>query len=81
MIAPAFLHGFRESPNNLNYSRPDDSVALIDDRRTLIMRGADPLGYLGAAEAGNMHSPGRLPRQKITSLPCISPARLVRFLS
>ncbi|KAJ5209675.1 hypothetical protein N7449_004054 [Penicillium cf. viridicatum] len=32
------------------------------------MRGVDPLGYLGATEVGNMHSPGRLPRQKITLL-------------
>ncbi|OQE03808.1 hypothetical protein PENSOL_c001G05164 [Penicillium solitum] len=40
--------------------------------KTLIVRSADPLGYLGAAEVGNnMHSPGQLPRQKITLLPYI----------
>lgn len=37
------------------------------------MRGADPLGYLGTTEVGNMHSPGRRPRQKVTLLQCLLP--------
>jgi dihydroxy-acid dehydratase len=49
--------------------RPDIAAGSI-----LIMRGAGPKGYPGAAEVVNMIPPGRLIRQGI-ELPCIGDGR------
>ena len=46
----------------------------ITDRTILIMRGAGPKGYPGAAEVVNMIPPGRLLREGV-ELPCIGDGR------
>jgi dihydroxy-acid dehydratase len=90
VISPAFRQKFLEIPGDLNafegavvvfdgpedyHSRLDDPATPIDDSSILVMRGAGPLGYPGAAEVVNMHPPARLLRQGINSLPCIGDGR------
>ena len=41
----------------------------------LVMRGAGPIGYPGAAEVVNMRAPAYLLREGISSLPCIGDGR------
>ena len=43
--------------------------------RTLVMRGAGPIGYPGAAEVVNMRAPAYLLREGISNLPCIGDGR------
>ncbi|KAK1139829.1 hypothetical protein N8T08_011155 [Aspergillus melleus] len=57
------------------HHRLEDPSTPIDDRSILVMRGAGPLGYPGAAEVVNMHPPGRLLREGVKSLPCIGDGR------
>lgn len=57
------------------HRRLDDPSTPFDEKSILIMRGAGPLGYPGAAEVVNMHPPGRLLRQGVHSLPCIGDGR------
>lgn len=64
------------------FDGPEDYHARIDDPATgitadtiLIMRGAGPVGYPGAAEVVNMRPPAYLIRQGITALPCIGDGR------
>jgi dihydroxy-acid dehydratase len=90
VISPAFRQKFLENPDDLNafegavvvfdgpedyHHRLDDPATPIDDTSILVMRGAGPLGYPGAAEVVNMHPPARLLKQGITSLPCIGDGR------
>lgn len=90
VISPAFRQKFLENPKDPNafegavvvfdgpedyHSRLDDPTTPIDDTSILVMRGAGPLGYPGAAEVVNMHPPARLLRQGINSLPCIGDGR------
>ncbi|KXG47854.1 Dihydroxy-acid/6-phosphogluconate dehydratase [Penicillium griseofulvum] len=90
VISTAFRQRFLENPDDPNafegavvvfdgpedyHSRLDDPATPIDDRSILVMRGAGPMGYPGAAEVVNMHPPTRLLRQGITSLPCIGDGR------
>lgn len=63
-----------DGPEDYN-DRLEDESTPIDDKSILVMRGAGPLGYPGAAEVVNMHPPGRLLRQGIHSLPCIGDGR------
>lgn len=63
-----------DGPEDYN-NRLEDEGTPIDDKSILVMRGAGPLGYPGAAEVVNMHPPGRLLRQGIHSLPCIGDGR------
>lgn len=63
-----------DGPEDYNDRLEDESIA-IDDKSILVMRGAGPLGYPGAAEVVNMHPPGRLLRQGVSSLPCIGDGR------
>ncbi|GES60080.1 dihydroxy acid dehydratase [Aspergillus terreus] len=63
-----------DGPEDYN-ARLEDPATDIDDRSILVMRGTGPLGYPGAAEVVNMHPPGRLIRQGVTSLPCIGDGR------
>jgi dihydroxy-acid dehydratase len=62
------------------FDGPEDYHARIDhspnitEKTILIMRGAGPQGYPGAAEVVNMIPPGRLINQGI-SLPCIGDGR------
>lgn len=55
--------------------RIDDPKTGIDKRTILVMRGAGPLGYPGAAEVVNMHAPGYILKQGVNSLPCIGDGR------
>ena len=57
------------------HHRIDDPSLGITDRTMLIMRGAGPVGYPGAAEVVNMRPPVSLLDQGIHSLPCIGDGR------
>jgi dihydroxy-acid dehydratase len=64
------------------FEGPEDYHAKIDDpaleitpRDILLMRGAGPVGYPGAAEVVNMRPPAYLIKQGITALPCIGDGR------
>ncbi|MBP1179666.1 IlvD/Edd family dehydratase [Methylobacterium sp. PvR107] len=57
------------------HTRIDDPALDIDENTILIMRGAGPIGYPGAAEVVNMQPPGSLIRRGVTSLPCIGDGR------
>ncbi|MGF7149335.1 dihydroxy-acid dehydratase [Sphingomonas zeicaulis] len=64
------------------FDGPEDYHHRIDDRATgitpetlLIMRGAGPVGYPGAAEVVNMRPPAHLIVDGIHSLPCIGDGR------
>jgi dihydroxy-acid dehydratase len=53
----------------------DDSALQITTGSVLVMRGAGPVGYPGAAEVVNMRPPAYLIREGIHSLPCIGDGR------
>ncbi len=57
------------------HARIDDPVLGITADTLLIMRGAGPLGYPGAAEVVNMRPPAALLKQGIHHLPCIGDGR------
>ncbi|SEN39127.1 dihydroxy-acid dehydratase [Methylobacterium sp. UNC300MFChir4.1] len=57
------------------HTRIDDPALDVDENTILIMRGAGPIGYPGAAEVVNMQPPGALIRRGVTSLPCIGDGR------
>jgi dihydroxy-acid dehydratase len=53
----------------------DDPALNIDETCILVMRGAGPLGYPGAAEVVNMRPPNYLINKGIVALPCIGDGR------
>jgi dihydroxy-acid dehydratase len=55
--------------------RIDDPALGIDDRTLLVMRGAGPVGYPGAAEVVNMRPPVYLIENGIHALPCVGDGR------
>lgn len=57
------------------HTRIDDPALGIDENTILIMRGAGPIGYPGAAEVVNMQPPGALIRRGVLSLPCVGDGR------
>jgi dihydroxy-acid dehydratase len=57
------------------HHRIDDPSLHIDEHTILIMRGAGPIGYPGAAEVVNMQPPGALIKRGVLSLPCIGDGR------
>ncbi|WP_029031549.1 IlvD/Edd family dehydratase [Salinarimonas rosea] len=57
------------------HARIDDPALGIDEDTILIMRGAGPIGYPGAAEVVNMQPPGALIKRGIRALPCIGDGR------
>jgi dihydroxy-acid dehydratase len=57
------------------HARIDDPALKITAETILIMRGAGPLGYPGAAEVVNMRPPVALLKQAIHYLPCIGDGR------
>src|ERR1700710_827097 len=57
------------------HKRLDDPSLNIDENTLLIMRGAGPIGYPGAAEVVNMHPPTALLKAGINALPCIGDGR------
>lgn len=90
VISAEFRQAFLNSPEDPNafegvvtvFDGPEDYHRRLDDPSTsicedtiLVMRGAGPLGYPGAAEVVNMHPPGRLLQKGVRSLPCIGDGR------
>jgi dihydroxy-acid dehydratase len=57
------------------HHRIDDPAEGIDEDTILVIRGAGPIGYPGAAEVVNMRPPARLIERGITALPCIGDGR------
>ncbi len=58
------------------YHRSIDDPALGADENTiLVMRGAGPVGYPGAAEVVNMRPPAALLKAGINALPCLGDGR------
>ncbi|MCI5077747.1 IlvD/Edd family dehydratase [Oricola sp.] len=57
------------------HTRIDDPAEGIDEHTILIMRGAGPIGYPGAAEVVNMQPPNYLIRKGVKSLPCLGDGR------
>jgi dihydroxy-acid dehydratase len=57
------------------HARIDDPALAIDEHSILVMRGAGPIGYPGAAEVVNMRPPDYLIRQGIESLACVGDGR------
>ncbi|CAK1359799.1 L-arabonate dehydratase [Cercospora beticola] len=89
VISAEFREAFLENPDDPNafeakavvFDGPEDynariETAPIDERTILVMRGAGPLGYPGAAEVVNMTAPGHLLKKGLKySLPCIGDGR------
>lgn len=57
------------------HARINDPSLGIDERTILVIRGAGPVGYPGAAEVVNMQPPDALIVQGIDELPCIGDGR------
>ena len=57
------------------HHRIDDPAAGITPETLLVMRGAGPIGYPGAAEVVNMRAPAYLLREGVHALPCIGDGR------
>lgn len=57
------------------HARIDDEALGITERDMLVMRGAGPIGYPGAAEVVNMRPPAYLIRRGIQALPCLGDGR------
>ena len=57
------------------HHRIDDPAEAIDSNCILVMRGAGPKGYPGAAEVVNMRAPAYLLKQGVGELPCIGDGR------
>ncbi|WP_170791525.1 IlvD/Edd family dehydratase [Ruegeria lacuscaerulensis] len=90
VISPAFHKAYLSNPDDPNafegravvfdgpedfHHRIDDPSENIDANCILIMRGAGPKGYPGAAEVVNMRPPSYLLKQGIEALPCIGDGR------
>jgi dihydroxy-acid dehydratase len=57
------------------HARIDDPALAIDEDCVLVMRGAGPIGYPGAAEVVNMRPPAALIKGGVHALPCIGDGR------
>jgi dihydroxy-acid dehydratase len=57
------------------HARIDDPALAIDDNCLLVMRGAGPIGYPGAAEVVNMRAPDYLIKAGVAALPCLGDGR------
>ena len=57
------------------HHRIDDPALAVDENSILIMRGAGPVGYPGAAEVVNMRPPAYLITEGVSALPCIGDGR------
>jgi dihydroxy-acid dehydratase len=90
VISPDFRERYLSDPNDPEafeghvvvfdgpedyHSRIDDPALGIDDRTLLVMRGAGPIGYPGAAEVVNMRAPAYMIAKGIHTLPCIGDGR------
>ncbi|WP_170476204.1 IlvD/Edd family dehydratase [Ruegeria arenilitoris] len=90
VISPAFRQAYLSNPEDPDafegravvfdgpedfHHRIDDPAENIDADCILIMRGAGPKGYPGAAEVVNMRPPSYLLKQGVEALPCIGDGR------
>ncbi|WP_171102365.1 IlvD/Edd family dehydratase [Ruegeria sp. HKCCD7255] len=90
VISPAFRKAYLSNPDDPDafegravvfdgpedfHHRIDDPSENIDANCILIMRGAGPKGYPGAAEVVNMRPPSYLLKQGVEALPCIGDGR------
>jgi dihydroxy-acid dehydratase len=90
VISPEFQERYLNNPDDPNafegrvvvfdgpedyHCRIDDPSLDIDEHTILIMRGAGPIGYPGAAEVVNMQPPGALIKRGVLSLPCVGDGR------
>ncbi|ODV88466.1 hypothetical protein CANCADRAFT_33052 [Tortispora caseinolytica NRRL Y-17796] len=89
VISDEFRKRYLSNPNDPNafegpvvvFDGPEDyhanieKLPEIDEHTILLIRGAGPIGYPGAAEVVNMQPPARLLKQNVTSLPCIGDGR------
>jgi len=57
------------------HARINDPSLGIDENTVLVIRGAGPIGYPGAAEVVNMQPPDALLKKGIGELPCIGDGR------
>ena len=57
------------------HAKIDDEALGITEESILIMRGAGPIGYPGAAEVVNMRPPAYLLKKDVHALPCIGDGR------
>ena len=57
------------------HARIDDPMLGVDESSILVIRGAGPIGYPGAAEVVNMRPPAHLVARGITALPCMGDGR------
>lgn len=57
------------------HARIDDPALAITASDILVMRGAGPIGYPGAAEVVNMQPPAQLIREGVHAMPCIGDGR------
>ncbi|MFN3513394.1 MAG: IlvD/Edd family dehydratase [Phenylobacterium sp.] len=90
VIGPAFRERYLCDPNDPDafegpvavfdgpedyHARIDDPSLGIDEGTILVMRGAGPIGYPGAAEVVNMRPPDYLIKRGVTELPCMGDGR------
>lgn len=90
VISPEFRARYLSNPDDPDafegpvavFDGPEDYHARIDDpalgvtsETLLIMRGAGPVGYPGAAEVVNMRPPSYLLAKGVHSLPCLGDGR------
>jgi len=90
VISPEFRERYLSNPDDPDafegpvvvFDGPEDYHARIDDPATgitpatlLVMRGAGPIGYPGAAEVVNMRPPAHLILDGVHALPCIGDGR------
>ena len=57
------------------HARIDEPSLAVGDTDILVMRGAGPIGYPGAAEVVNMRPPDYLIKRGVAALPCIGDGR------
>jgi dihydroxy-acid dehydratase len=90
VISPEFRARYLANPDDLNafegsvvvFDGPEDYHHRIDDpalglteQSLLVMLGAGPVGYPGAAEVVNMRPPAYLIKQGVSALACIGDGR------
>jgi dihydroxy-acid dehydratase len=90
VISPEFRERFLSNPADpeafegpvVVFDGPEDYHARIDspdlgatEHTILIMRGAGPIGYPGAAEVVNMRPPASLLKAGVNALPCVGDGR------
>ncbi len=90
VISPAFRKTYLSNPDDPEafegravvfdgpedyHHRIDDPAENIDENCILVMRGAGPKGYPGAAEVVNMRAPSYLLKKGVQALPCIGDGR------